>query len=79
MFSIACTIGTGLVIGSGTALAQGGPGSMLVANLLVGMAVFFVMTALGEMAAYPPVNKGFGGYATRFVDSAFGWVETSCY
>ncbi|KAM0481891.1 hypothetical protein ACHAPX_003220 [Trichoderma viride] len=74
MFSIACAIGTGLVIGSGTALSQGGPGSLLIAYLMVGGAVFFVMTGLGEMAAFLPMNKGFGGYASRMVDPAFGFA-----
>lgn len=73
MFSIACAIGTGLVIGTGTALSRGGPGSLLIAYLLVGCTVFFVMTALGEMATFLPMNKGFGGYATRMVDPAFGY------
>lgn len=72
MFSIACAIGTGLVIGSGSALSKGGPGSLLIAYLLIGTTVFFVMTALGEMATFLPMNKGFGGYATRMVDPALG-------
>lgn len=72
MFSIACAIGTGLVIGSGTGLSTGGPGSLLISYLMVGLAVFFVMTSLGEMAAFLPMNKGFGGYASRMVDPAFG-------
>ncbi|KAJ4187018.1 hypothetical protein NW759_016910 [Fusarium solani] len=74
MFSIACAIGTGLVIGSGTALARGGPASLLIGYVLIGTAVFFVMTALGEMAAFLPMNKGFGGYASRLVDPAFGFA-----
>lgn len=73
IFSIACAIGTGLVIGSGTALSRGGPASMLIAYLLIGAVVFFVMTALGEMASFAPMKKGFGGYATRMVDPAFGY------
>jgi amino acid transporter len=72
MFSIACAIGTGLVIGTGGALSRGGPGSLLIAYLLIGCTVFFVMTAIGEMATFLPMNKGFGGYATRMVDPAFG-------
>ncbi|KAH7013332.1 amino acid permease/ SLC12A domain-containing protein [Ilyonectria destructans] len=74
MFSIACAIGTGLIIGSGTALSRGGPGSILIAYLMIGATVFFVMTALGEMAAFLPMNKGFGGYASRMVDPAFGFA-----
>jgi amino acid transporter len=77
MFSIACAIGTGLVIGSGTALSRGGPASMLIAYLLIGAVVFFVMTALGEMASFAPMKKGFGGYATRMVDPAFGYSDSN--
>lgn len=33
-----------------------------------------VMVALGEMSAYLPHKKGFAGYATRFVDPAFGFA-----
>ncbi|EYB23453.1 hypothetical protein FG05_11458 [Fusarium graminearum] len=74
MFSIACAIGTGLVIGTGSALSRGGPGSLLITYILIGCTVFFVMTAIGEMATFLPMNKGFGGYATRMVDPAFGFA-----
>lgn len=33
-----------------------------------------VMIALGEMSAYLPHKKGFPGYATRYVDPAFGFA-----
>ena len=33
-----------------------------------------VMIALGEMSAYLPHKKGFAGYATRYVDPAFGFA-----
>ncbi|KAM0185393.1 hypothetical protein ACHAPQ_010021 [Fusarium lateritium] len=74
MIAVAGAIGTGLVIGTGTALVRGGPGNLLIAYCLVGAAVFFVMTALGEMAIMFPMDKGFGGYATRFVDPALGYA-----
>ncbi|CAI6099275.1 unnamed protein product [Clonostachys chloroleuca] len=64
MFSISCAIGTRLVIGTGSALSRGGPGSPLIAYILSGVTVFFIMTAIGEMATFLPMNKGFGGYAT---------------
>ena len=77
MFAIAGSIGTGLIIGTGKALAAGGPGSLLVSYLILGSAVYFVMTALGEMAAFSPMTKGFSGYATRYVDPALGQVAPS--
>ena len=72
MFAIAVSIGTGLIIGSGKALANGGPGSLLIAYLLMGKCVYFVMTALAEMAVFATVSKGFSGYATRYCDPALG-------
>ncbi|KAL3961002.1 hypothetical protein ACCO45_006119 [Purpureocillium lilacinum] len=74
MFAIAGSIGTGLIIGSGSALASGGPGSILIAYCIMGMCVYTVMTAFAEMAIFAPMSKGFSGYATRFVDPALGFA-----
>ncbi|KAL9574053.1 hypothetical protein ACKAV7_001829 [Fusarium commune] len=74
MIAVAGAIGTGLIIGTGTALVRGGPANLLIAYCLVGAVVFFVMTALGEMSIMFPMDKGFGGYATRFVDPALGYA-----
>ncbi|CAG9984316.1 unnamed protein product [Clonostachys byssicola] len=74
MFAIAGSIGTGLIIGSGSALASGGPGSILIAYCIMGACVYTVMTAFAEMAIFAPMNKGFSGYATRFVDPALGFA-----
>ena len=72
MLAIAGAIGTGLIIGSGSGLAHGGPGSLLFAYTFVGAMVYFIMTALAEMASFLPMKQGFAGYATRFVDPALG-------
>jgi amino acid transporter len=40
----------------------------------MGMVCYFVMISLGEMGAYLPHKKGFAGYATRYVDPAFGFA-----
>lgn len=74
MIAIAGAIGTGLIIGSGTGLARGGPASLLIAYSIIGLVVFFVMSALAEMATFLPMDKGFSGYAARMVDPAFGCV-----
>ncbi|KAL4959784.1 amino acid permease/ SLC12A domain-containing protein [Aspergillus stella-maris] len=74
MFAIACSMGTGLIIGSGTALTRGGPGSLLIAYSFIGICVFFIMTALGEMATYIPMNKGFSGFARRYAHPALGYA-----
>ncbi|KAF9521130.1 hypothetical protein BS47DRAFT_1286143, partial [Hydnum rufescens UP504] len=55
-------VGTGLIIGSGTALQRAGP------------LRYLVMVSLGEMSAYLPNKKGFTGFAGRFVDPALGFA-----
>ncbi|CAG8947872.1 unnamed protein product [Penicillium salamii] len=74
MFAIAGSIGTGLIIGSGQALASGGPGSILIAYIIMGTCVYTIMAAFAEMAIFAPMSKGFSGYATRFVDPALGFA-----
>ena len=59
--------------GSGKALADAGPGSIFISYLIVGLDVFLVMSALGEMAAWLPAASNFAGYATRYVDPALGF------
>ncbi|KAF3107535.1 hypothetical protein TWF569_007496 [Orbilia oligospora] len=73
MIAIGGAIGTGLIIGTGSALAKAGPGSLMIAYTFVGFIVFLVMAALGEMAAWLPAAGGFSVYATRFVDPALGF------
>lgn len=73
MMAIAGAIGTGLIIGTGTSLKLG-PGSLLIGYLIMGICVYIVMVALGEMGAWLPHKKSFSGYATRFVDPAFGFA-----
>lgn len=72
MFSIAGSIGTGLLISTGSALAAGGPGSMLIAFTVVGFLCYNVLAAYGEMSTAFPMDKSFSGYAARFVDPAYG-------
>ncbi|KAF2439166.1 dicarboxylic amino acid permease-like protein [Karstenula rhodostoma CBS 690.94] len=74
MIAIGGAIGTGLIIGTGKALAQSGPASILISYTFVGFLVWIVMSGLGEMAAWLPHASGFSGYATRFVDPALGFA-----
>jgi yeast amino acid transporter len=78
MIAIGGTIGTGLFIGSGGALANAGPAGALIAYAFVGTLVYSVMVALGEMATFLPVPGAFTAYASRFVDPslgfAMGWI-----
>lgn len=73
MIAIGGAIGTGLIIGTGSALAKAGPLSILISYSIVGFIVYMVMCALGEMATWLPLESGFTGYAARFCDPALGF------
>jgi len=74
MISLGGAIGTGLFLGSGATVHDAGPGGALVAYLITGIMVYFIMTSLGELAAYMPVSGSFSTYATRFIDPALGFA-----
>ncbi|KAG2051886.1 dicarboxylic amino acid permease [Suillus hirtellus] len=74
MITLGGSLGTGLIIGSGTALVRGGPLGLWFGYSFMGLVCYFVMISLGEMGAYLPHKKGFAGYATRYVDPAFGFA-----
>ncbi len=74
MIAIGGAIGTGLFVATGASISTAGPGGAIVAYAVIGMAVFFVMNALGEMATYTPVPGAFETYSTRYVDQSFGFA-----
>src|SRR5579862_5575172 len=73
MIAIGGSIGTGLFIGSGSALATGGPLALLLDFGIVGVMLFCVVHALGELAVLFPIAGSFSVYSTRFIDPAWGF------
>lgn len=74
MIAIGGSIGTGLFVGSGSALAHGGPASLIIAFSLIGIMLYCTVHALGEMAVLFPVAGSFSAYSTRFLDPAWGFA-----
>ncbi|OAG40177.1 hypothetical protein AYO21_05655 [Fonsecaea monophora] len=74
MIAIGGSIGTGLFVGSGSALANGGPASLIIAYGLIGITLYCTTHALGELAVQYPVAGAFSVYASRFVDEAWGFA-----
>ncbi|CAK5281337.1 unnamed protein product [Mycena citricolor] len=74
MIAIAGTIGTGLFLGSGKSLAEGGPASMLICYTLVGAIVYVTLLLLGEMATQYPVAGSFNAYAARFFSPSYAFA-----
>lgn len=74
MIAIGGAIGTGLFLATGSSISTAGPGGSMVAYALIGIAVYFMMTALGEMATYRPVPGAFETYSADYVDRSFGFA-----
>ncbi|PLW16975.1 hypothetical protein PCASD_10902 [Puccinia coronata f. sp. avenae] len=70
MISIGGMIGTGLFLGTGESLANGGPLGLMMGFLIMGTVVWNVMASLGEMVSHLPVAGGHITLAKRFVDSS---------
>ena len=68
MIALGGAIGTGLFYGSASTIALAGPSgpSVMLAYLLGGIVIFFIMRMLGEMAVDEPVSGSFSHYATKY-------------
>lgn len=78
LIAIGGTIGTGLFLGSGKAIALAGP-SIILAYLIVGTALFFVMRALGELLLSNAGYTSFTDFATEYIGPWAGYVTGWTY
>ncbi|WEW57106.1 Amino-acid permease inda1 [Emydomyces testavorans] len=74
MIAIGGSIGAGFFVGSGSALAKGGPASVVIDFAIIGVMIFNIVFALGELAVMYPVSGGFYVYSTRFIDPSWGFA-----
>lgn len=82
MMALGSAIGTGLFYGSASTIALTGP-SVMLAYLVSGIVIYFVMRMLGEMSVHEPVAGSFSYYATKywggFPGFLAGWNYWYCY
>ncbi|KAJ5471390.1 proline-specific permease [Penicillium desertorum] len=83
MIALAGTIGTGLFLGSGQAIATAGPLGAFLGYTIVGLAVSGVVLVVGEMGALVPLSGGLIRYTEYFFDPAMsfanGWNQVYLY
>lgn len=77
MIAIGGSIGAGFYVGSGSALSTGGPATLLIDFAIIGIMMFNVVYALGELAVMYPVSGGFYTYSARFIDPSWGFAMVS--
>ncbi|ETN43600.1 uncharacterized protein HMPREF1541_02759 [Cyphellophora europaea CBS 101466] len=73
IISLGSNIGSGVFLGTGKALASGGPGNMVIAYALVCTCVWAVLQTLGEMTIAFPTPGNYIDYAERWVDPALAF------
>lgn len=78
LIALGGTIGVGLFLGSAKAIHNAGPG-LLLSYALVGVVIFFIMRALGELLLYRPVSGSFAAYADEFCGPFAGFVTGWSY
>ena len=78
LIAIGGTIGTGLFLGSGKAIQLAGP-SIIFAYLIVGIALFFVMRALGELLLSNAGYQSFTDFAADYIGPWAGFVTGWTY
>lgn len=78
LIAIGGTIGTGLFLGAGKAIELAGP-SIILAYLIVGIALFFVMRALGELLLSNAGYQSFTDFAVDYIGPWAGYVTGWTY
>ncbi|KAL3240105.1 aromatic amino acid transmembrane transporter TAT2 [Nakaseomyces bracarensis] len=79
MIAIGGSIGTGLFIGSGQALATGGPLAVIIGWSIAGSQIVGTIHGLGEITVRFPVVGAFADYSTRFLDPSISFVVSTIY
>ena len=82
MIAIGGAIGTGLFLGSGTAIHAAGP-SIILSYLIVGIFCFFMMRALGELILADTTKHSFIDSVKEYLGDRMefvaGWTYWSCW
>lgn len=79
MIAIGGSIGTGLFVGSGVALASGGPASLLICYFLISTMIFTTIQALGELSVTYPIGGSFLSLNSRFLSPCWGFCMSWNY
>ncbi|WP_037064247.1 amino acid permease [Pseudonocardia acaciae] len=78
MIGLGGAIGTGLFLGSGLAIKQAGPGTVI-AYVLCALVAFVIAWALAEMVSVHPEAGSFGAVARRYLGGLAGFVQRWTY
>lgn len=78
LIAIAGTIGTGLFLGAGRSISLTGP-SIIFVYLLIGVFMYFMMRAIGEMLYMDPNQHTFINFITKYLGKGWGFFSGWSY
>lgn len=73
MLSIGWAIGTGLFYGSSWSIKAAGP-AIILSFIIGGIAIYFMMRCLGEMAVEEPISGSYISYSNRYIHRFVGFM-----
>ncbi|KAL4893149.1 amino acid permease/ SLC12A domain-containing protein [Aspergillus ambiguus] len=73
VISLGSSVGSGLFIATGKALANGGPGNMILGYFMVCLGVWANLNTLAEMTIAFPTSGNYIDYAGRWIDPALAF------
>ncbi|SCU99001.1 LAME_0G01398g1_1 [Lachancea meyersii CBS 8951] len=80
MISLGTGIGTGMLVGNGKALHNGGPAGLAIGYAIMGSCLYCIIQAAGELAVvYSSLSGNFNAYPSILVEPAFGFSVAWVY
>ncbi|CEP64312.1 amino acid permease LALA0_S11e01266g [Lachancea lanzarotensis] len=80
MISLGTGIGTGMLVGNGKALHNGGPAGLAIGYAIMGSCLYCIIQAAGELAVvYSSLSGNFNAYPSILVERAFGFSVAWVY
>jgi len=78
LIALGGTIGVGLFMGSASTLKWAGP-SVMLAYIVAGIFIFFIMRTMGEMLFLEPITGSFATYAHKYINPLAGYLTAWSY
>ncbi|KAI1170997.1 amino acid permease/ SLC12A domain-containing protein [Nemania sp. FL0916] len=74
LMAIGSSVGAGLLVSTGQALAVSGPAPVFITFNIIGLAVWITMCSLGELSTNFPVRGSFYEFSVRFISPSWGFA-----
>src|SRR5699024_6647631 len=74
MIAIGGASDTGVFCAASSVISRAGHGVAILAYLIIGVMLYFLVASIGDLATFYPVSGYFSSYTARIVDSSLGFT-----